>query len=131
MLKHFFFRCHFAPGTWICSGSYGPGCSAWDQEWVIEDFSGDGSGSMLSITYKYLPDCKCSCPDVGIMCDGIPCHAWDCVWIATCLNGLLSGTRYLGDARNCGTMSGLVNEHSILFQFATNLLLNLCKAQFQ
>ena len=37
--------------------------------------------------------------------------------IATCSNGLLSGTRYLGDARNCGTMSGLVNEHSILFQY--------------
>ena len=109
------FSCRFAPGTWTCAGSYGPGCTTWDEPWVIEDFSGDGT--MLAITYKIMPPCKCSCPDVGTICDG-PCHYWDCDWIATCSNGQISGSLYHGNRRDCkSTLTGLVNQNSVVFKF--------------
>ena len=112
----FLFSCRFAPGPWICSGTGSTGCSFWDEEWVIEDFSGDGSGSMLSITYKYLPECKCSCPNEGIICN-TPCHIAESVWIATCSNGQISGTRFIGNTASGSSLGGLVMEHSIVLQY--------------
>lgn len=43
------------PGTW--------NCTSWDEEWITEDLTRDGS--VLKITYEYLPACKCIYPDVG------------------------------------------------------------------
>ena len=81
-----------------------------------EDFSGNGSGSMLSITYKYLPECKCSCPNEGIICN-TPCHIAESVWIATCSNGQISGTKYPGNTASGSPLSGLVSESSIVLQY--------------
>ena len=52
-----------------------PGCLFWDQKWEISDFDGNNE---LTIIYKYLPECSCSC-DNEIYCDG-PCHDSICVW---------------------------------------------------
>ena len=71
---------------------------------------------MLSITYKYLPECKCSCPNEGIICNA-PCHIAESVWIATCSNGQISGTKYLGNTASGSPLSGLVSESSIVLQY--------------
>ena len=71
---------------------------------------------MLSITYKYLPECKCSCPNEGIICN-TPCHIAESVWIATCSNGQISGTKYLGHTTSGSPLSGLVSESSIVLQY--------------
>ena len=52
-----------------------PGCLFWDQKWEISDFDGNNE---LTIIYKYLPECSCSC-DNEVYCDG-PCHDSICVW---------------------------------------------------
>merc|ERR1712080_83206 len=109
-------ECRFAPGQWICTHSWAVGCTGWDQEWVIEDFSGDGSGSMLAITYKYSPPCKCQCPDTGTICNQ-PCHAGDCDYLATCSNGRISGSFVRGDRAHCGSLTGLVTENAIAFDY--------------
>ena len=115
-------NCQFAPGLWICSGTLNtaaPGCLFWDEEWVIEDFSEDASGSLLSITYKFLPACKCICGG-ELYCDG-PCHPFDCVWTATCSNGQINGSFFRGNRESCPLLTGLINQHSILFKFGDNI----------
>ena len=68
-------HCKFAPGLWTCSGTSDSGCLFWDQQWEISDFDGNNE---LTIIYKYLPECSCSC-DNEVYCNG-PCHDSICVW---------------------------------------------------
>lgn len=110
-------NCKFAPGLWTCSGTSmqsEPGCLFWDQKWEISDFDGNNE---LTIIYKYLPECSCSC-DNEVYCDG-PCHDSICVWKATCSNGYISGAFSRGETCSNQDLTGFIDsdQNSIMFLF--------------
>ena len=87
-------------------------CEFWNEDWIIEDYSGDGSGTLLSIVNKKLGPCNCRC-NGELICNA-ECHNQDSTWIATCTNGLINE---VNDGNEDSPLTGVVNENTIFFKY--------------